>query len=110
MIKKIIKKLFGKQYPSTIVKANISVLAPNKLLEGKRAIITGGTSGIGFQIARSYLNAGARVLITGRSQSRIDDAISKICTEHTEYASKIYGMEMDVTDISNMESRFYDVF
>jgi NAD(P)-dependent dehydrogenase (short-subunit alcohol dehydrogenase family) len=35
-------------------------------LENKNALITGGTSGIGFTVAKSFIAAGARVAITGR--------------------------------------------
>lgn len=47
-------------------------------LSGKRAIITGSTAGIGFAIAQGLANAGADVVITGRSQARIDEAIAAI--------------------------------
>lgn len=47
-------------------------------LSGKHAIITGSTAGIGFAIAHGLAQAGASVVITGRTQERVDDAISKI--------------------------------
>jgi len=47
-------------------------------LNGKHAIITGSTAGIGFAIAQGLANAGANVVVTGRSQSRVDDAIAAI--------------------------------
>lgn len=106
MYKEAIKKLLRKIFRPKLVKAEISVLAPNQLLKGKKAVITGGTSGIGFQIAKSYLNAGADVLITGRSQSRIDDAIEKIIKETPSYNGRIFGLEMNVNDITNMEESF----
>ena len=37
-------------------------------LEGKRALVTGGTSGIGYAIADRFLREGAAVVITGRDQ------------------------------------------
>ena len=47
-------------------------------LSGKRAIITGSTAGIGFAIAQGLANAGADVVVTGRTQARVDKAIAKI--------------------------------
>jgi NAD(P)-dependent dehydrogenase (short-subunit alcohol dehydrogenase family) len=47
-------------------------------LAGKVAIVTGGGQGIGEAIAAGYAAHGAKVLITGRTQSKLDDAVAKI--------------------------------
>jgi NADP-dependent 3-hydroxy acid dehydrogenase YdfG len=43
-------------------------------LQGKTALVTGGGSGIGLAVARSFLQEGARVFITGRHESRLAQA------------------------------------
>jgi 3-oxoacyl-[acyl-carrier protein] reductase len=43
-------------------------------IKGRRAIVTGGTSGIGFETARLFLEEGVRVLITGRDTGKLDKA------------------------------------
>lgn len=43
-------------------------------LSGKKAVISGGTHGMGFAIAKALLEAGAEVLLTGRNERNIDAA------------------------------------
>jgi NAD(P)-dependent dehydrogenase (short-subunit alcohol dehydrogenase family) len=52
-----------------------SDLAPaSRRLAGKTAVITGGTTGLGFAAARRFLAEGARVLVTGQDAGRVADA------------------------------------
>jgi NAD(P)-dependent dehydrogenase (short-subunit alcohol dehydrogenase family) len=47
-------------------------------LAGKVAIVTGAGQGIGQAIAVGYAEAGAKVVITGRTKSKLDEAVAKI--------------------------------
>lgn len=47
-------------------------------LDGKIALITGGNSGIGFATAKRFVQEGAHVFITGRAQSKLDQAVKQI--------------------------------
>ncbi|MCE2596423.1 SDR family oxidoreductase [Motilimonas cestriensis] len=47
-------------------------------LQGKTILITGATAGIGFATAQSLLQKGARLVITGRNQERLNQAVRKL--------------------------------
>ena len=50
----------------------------NLRLENKRALVTGSTGGIGFAIAEALLKEGASVIINGRTEKRVNDALRKL--------------------------------
>jgi NAD(P)-dependent dehydrogenase (short-subunit alcohol dehydrogenase family) len=49
-----------------------------KKLEGKVAVITGGSSGMGLATAQRFVDEGAYVFITGRRQNEVDSAVKQI--------------------------------
>jgi NAD(P)-dependent dehydrogenase (short-subunit alcohol dehydrogenase family) len=53
-------------------------------LNGRTAVVTGSTEGIGFAVAGGLAGCGATVLVTGRSQDKVDAALQKIVTEIPE--------------------------
>jgi len=89
--------------------SNISILAPNELLKGRTALITGGTSGIGFEIAKAYLNAGARVIITGRTENRVKEASYKLRSFFFVDSVIVLGVVLDNRNVSSFESIFADI-
>ncbi|QRO02159.1 SDR family oxidoreductase [Archangium violaceum] len=65
-------------------------------LDGKTAIITGGGSGIGFAIAERFVKEGANVVLAGRSQKRLDEAVEKL-------GRRARGMVTDVADEAQVQ-------
>ena len=47
-------------------------------LEGRTAVVTGGSRGIGFAIARAFIDAGARVIVTARNEGPLRDAAAAL--------------------------------
>ena len=62
-------------------------------LKGKRALITGGTSGIGLERAHQFLNEGARVAITGKNPATLE-------TARQELGSDVLIIPSDASDIA----------
>ena len=71
-------------------------------LNGKIALVTGSTAGIGFAIARSLARGGAYVYLNGRTQERVDAAISKLRTDHK--AVTIDGIATDFSSSAGADT------
>ena len=67
-------------------------------LQGKTALITGGTTGIGFATAKQYLAEGAKVIITGTNEERLADAIAKLGGNATAVRADVRFL----TDLDNL--------
>ena len=61
-----------------VVYVNVKQVLPSEQFKGKKVLITGGSSGFGFQMAKDFIAQGAEVMITGRNTQKIDEAIEKI--------------------------------
>jgi NAD(P)-dependent dehydrogenase (short-subunit alcohol dehydrogenase family) len=76
-------------------------------LDGKIALVTGSTAGIGFAIARSLAREGAIVYVNGRTQARVDAAVAAIRSESN--AVKVDGIVADFSDRSGAEAVIREV-
>lgn len=94
--------------PERKVYAQVSYLAPSEMLKGRTALVTGGTSGIGYEVAKAYINAGARVVITGRNEEKVKKACEVIDKEVSRKGN-IFGMVMNNTDVKSMPSKLQDI-
>jgi NAD(P)-dependent dehydrogenase (short-subunit alcohol dehydrogenase family) len=68
-------------------------------LAGKKALITGGNSGIGLATARLFIDEGAEVAITGRDPKTLEDAVA-------ELGPKARGYRADVTVAEDRKQLF----
>ena len=57
------------------------------IYDGKTVVITGGSTGVGFATAKALVDEGASVLITGRTQSALDSAVSNSAIPQSPYAA-----------------------
>jgi NAD(P)-dependent dehydrogenase (short-subunit alcohol dehydrogenase family) len=70
-------------------------------LQGKVALITGGTTGIGLASAKLFVEEGAYVFITGRRQRELDEAVKAI-------GSNVTGVQGDVVKLADLD-RLYEI-
>ena len=61
-------------------------------LASKIAVVTGGSAGIGFGIAKRFAQEGARVFVIGRRQTQLDQAVAAIGGD----AAAIQGADVSV--------------
>ena len=75
-------------------------------LEGKVAVITGGTSGIGLATAQRFASEGAYVFITGRRQSELDAAVKQISKNNN---NNVTGIQGDVSNLADLDRLYATV-
>jgi NAD(P)-dependent dehydrogenase (short-subunit alcohol dehydrogenase family) len=76
-------------------------------LQGKSALVSGSTAGIGFAIAQALAAEGASTIINGRSQARVTEAIAKIQQSHP--AAKVCGIVADLATKEGVEKLFSEL-
>jgi len=89
---------------SEIINKEATNQLPVFSLEGKLALITGGGSGIGFHIAQCMVQAGAKVVITGRRESVLQEAVESLGTQATYFVNditKLNTIPQLIADIEN---------
>ena len=69
-------------------------------LQGKLAVITGGTTGIGFAAAKLFVAEGAYVFITGRRQKELNEAVKAI-------GANVTGVQGDISKLDDLD-RLYE--
>jgi NAD(P)-dependent dehydrogenase (short-subunit alcohol dehydrogenase family) len=73
-----------------------------KKLEGKVALITGGNSGIGLATAKEFVLQGAKVIITGRRQDALDNALKEI-------GAGAVGIQGDVGNLADLDRLYAEI-
>ncbi|HET6803938.1 MAG TPA: glucose 1-dehydrogenase [Frateuria sp.] len=71
-------------------------------LEGKTALVTGGSAGIGFAAARAFAMEGASVYITGRRQQELDDAA-------TALGPRVTAVRADAASVEDLDRLYAQI-
>ena len=111
--KKILVKIFngisGIFKKNTKVTVNVVKLSENELLKGRCAIITGATGGICYSIADAMLNAGATVVITGRTEERCKKAVEQLEIIDGSRKGRVFYQVMDVRQVDKFDEAFVEI-
>lgn len=76
-------------------------------LEGKKALVTGSTGGIGYAIAKALAHEGATVYINGRTQDRVQEAIKNLKKENVK--GTLLPAAIDLTSLSGVKQLFTEI-
>jgi len=74
-------------------------------LDGKRALVSGSTAGIGYAIVKALAAEGAHVIVNGRSQARVDAAVQKLGGKVEGFAADLGSSE----GVNQIVARYPDV-
>ncbi|KIL56786.1 hypothetical protein M378DRAFT_172400 [Amanita muscaria Koide BX008] len=74
-------------------------------LAGKRILLLGGTSGIGFAVAEAALEHGAFVVVSSSQLTKVENAVSRLKTSYPtdDFHSRISGFTCDLANPENLE-------
>ena len=81
----------------------ITIVYMTQFLTSKRAIVTGGTRGIGRAITESLLEAGCSVLFCGRNAQAVQSTIDEL---KPRYGTKVFGQSADVSSLDDVAELF----
>ncbi len=96
------------------VPVSVKEFVPTPMLKGefmkeRTVLITGRTQGIGFGIAKAVLENDGNVIITGRFQDRVNEACTVLRKTLSDSDKRIFGIEMDNTDLDAIPSKFAQI-
>lgn len=97
LIKQGVKLIFAKR--PLYITANIITLAPHNRLVNKKIVITGGSRGLGYYMAKKFVSEGADVLIAGRNEETLRKSANEIGCKY---------LLLDVQDVPSFEGFIKD--
>lgn len=104
-IKRYIRNLIKYLKSGGVVYVNLNTVNLTDRFKGKRVLVTGGTSGIGFEIAKEFLSEGADVMITGRNQETLEKAKNELSLLNK---GMVYSINWNIAEVSDAKSKLLE--
>lgn len=79
-------------------------------LKGKIAVVTGGTSGIGFAVGQRLLDEGCNVIITGRNQQRLDECVLQFRNDRNCFIRTMQVDQLNPDSVSDGCNNAFDLY
>lgn len=103
MLKRFVSDTLRKQYKRILDPKRIDDSQRELAFSNKTVLITGGSSGIGLACAKVAVRSGARVVIVGRDQQKLDDAVAEITQEINQLNGAISAYPCDLADLEDCD-------
>lgn len=87
--------------PTVNTKIVVREMSPTNLFAGRNILVTGGSSGIGFFIAKKCLAEGAKVCITGRNAEKLHQAKELL-------GDNCFAIQYDMSNVKKLNDLFFD--
>lgn len=101
-IKTYTKNLLKYMKSGGVVLMKFDKVSPGRRFEGKSVLVTGGSSGIGFETAKEYLAEGAEVIITGRREAALQEAVQRLDSD------RLHTIVWDVSDVNTIPQKLQE--
>lgn len=108
---KIISKIksFAKKFQKEVKTPIYIPVSAGNMLAKKTVLITGGYRGIGLAIAKACINNGASVILAGRNEQKLNEAINKIKENQLLTNQQITPLVIDVLDVDSIKHKIEEI-
>lgn len=79
-------------------------------LQGRKVLILGGTSGLGYSAAEACVENGMRVVVTSSSEEKVNKAVERVLKEYPSAKDRVSGYACNIGDQATLEDNLVNLF